>query len=330
MKFFIKQRASTMLIILVALVFFCGAVAGADAAKAETADPAKAEADAAAIAEAMLNPLSYLWMLFTQNDLITYDGTAMDALGKGSQLQNTTLLMPVLSQQLTEEWKLIFRPVIPINSFKSIDNVNVSTTSPGGITGVELGRETGLGDIVLWTAFSKQYTPPNIFGFGLTMMLDTASDDFLGTGKNSVGPMALAFNISDKWVKGIVAQHWWSVGGSDYLDVRTDHGPPVSVERPDVNLTDLQVVLRYRKNAVTNIGMAPNWRYNWETDQWSIPLGIGFDTMTKIGKLPAKIGLEAYYYVKQDDVFGPEWQLRFLFVPVIPASASSRVPWFGK
>ena len=292
------------------------------------ADAAKAEADAAAIAEAMLNPLSYLWMLFTQNDLTTYDGTAMDALGKGSQLQNTTLLMPVLSQQLTEEWKMIFRPVIPINSFKSIDNINVSTNSPGGITGVELGRETGLGDIVLWTAFSKQYTPPNIFGFGLTAMLDTASDDFLGTGKNSVGPMALAFKISEKWVNGLVLQHWWSVGGSDYLDVQTDLGP-VRVERPDVNLTDMQVVVRYRKNALTNIGAAPNWRYNWETDQWSIPLGIGFDTMTKIGRLPAKIGLEGYYYVKQDDVFGPEWQLRFMFVPVIPAPASSRKPWFG-
>jgi hypothetical protein len=56
---------------------------------------------------------------------------------------------------------------------------------------VNLDRLTGLGDIVLWTAFSKSYKPPNIFGFGLTAMLDTASDPMLGTGKNSAGPMAL-------------------------------------------------------------------------------------------------------------------------------------------
>lgn len=112
------------------------------------------------------------------------------------------------------------------------------------------------------------------------------------------------------------------------MNVQTDLGP-VQVERPDVNLTDLQVVVRYRKSAVTNIGMAPNWQYNWETRQWSIPLGIGFDTLIKVGRLPAKIGLEGYYYVKQDDVFGPQWQLRFLFVPVIPAPASAREPWFG-
>ncbi|MFB3078036.1 MAG: hypothetical protein ACE1Y4_08500, partial [Lysobacterales bacterium] len=75
----------------------------------------------------------------------------------------------------------------------------------------------------------------------------------------------------------IVVQHWWSLGGDDFINVQTDLGP-VRVERPDVNLTDVQIVVRYRKNALTNIGMSPNWRYNWETDQLSIPLGIGFDT----------------------------------------------------
>lgn len=286
--------------------------------------------DDAAIAAAMLNPLSYLWLLFAQNDLITYDGRAMDRIGESKQLQNSTLLMPVLSQQLTEDWKVIFRPVIPINSFKSLDNVNVSLTSTPPVVGAELSRETGLGDIVLWTAFSKQYTPPVIFGFGTTIMLDTASDDYLGTGKNSAGPMALLFKITDKWVNGVIAQHWWSFSGSDTLTVNTDLGP-VTVDRSDVNLTDLQVVVRYRKSALTNIGMAPNWRYNWETNQLSLPIGIGFDTLIKLGgKLPTKIGAELYYYAVQDDGFGPKWQLRFLFVPVVPAPESSRRPWFGR
>ena len=290
-----------------------------------TAPPVDEQAQ---IAAAMLNPLSYLWLLFGQNDLISYDGDAMDALGKGSQMQNSTLLMPVFSQQLTEKWKMIFRPVIPINSFKSVDNLNVSADNPGSITGVDLGRETGLGDIVLWTAFSNKYKAPNIFGFGTTLMLDTASDDFLGTGKNSVGPMVLSFNISEKWVKGFVLQHWWSFSGSDTIKVDTDLGP-VTAARPDVNLTDLQVVLRYRLSGKTNIGMAPNWRYNWETKQLSLPIGIGFDTMIKVGKMPAKIGAEIYYYAVQEDRFGPQWQLRFLFVPVMASPESSRRPLFG-
>jgi hypothetical protein len=121
-------------------------VANGDQEGGGTAPPVDEQAQ---IAAAMLNPLSYLWLLFGQNDLISYDGDAMDALGKGSQMQNSTLLMPVFSQQLTETWKMIFRPVIPINSFKSVDNLNVSADNPGSITGVDFGRETGLGDIVL-------------------------------------------------------------------------------------------------------------------------------------------------------------------------------------
>jgi hypothetical protein len=282
-----------------------------------------------AIAEALANPLSYLWMAFMQNDTTWYDGDIADALGEDAKTQNTFMFNPVLSMQLTEEWKMVFRPVIPINSFETLDNVNITTTNPGRVTGVDFKRETGIGDIVLWTAFSKQYTPPFIFGFGPTLMLDTASDDFLGTGKNSAGPMALAFKISEKWILGVIAQHWWSFSGSNTIDVQTNAGV-VRVESPDVNLTDVQPVIRYRVNAKTNIGMAPNWRYNHETNQASIPIGIGFDTLVTFGKLPIKIGLEAYYYVEKDDDFGPDWQLRFLFVPVLPSPAWARKPLFGR
>ncbi len=280
-----------------------------------------------AIAEALANPLSYLWMAFMQNDTIWYDGDIADALGEDAKTQNTFMFNPVLSMQLTEEWKMVFRPVIPINSFETLDNVNITTTNPGRVTGVDFQRETGIGDIVLWTAFSKQYTPPIIFGFGPTLMLDTASDDFLGTGKNSAGPMALAFKISEKWILGVIAQHWWSFSGSNTIKVQTNAGV-VRVESPDVNLTDVQPVIRYRVNAKTNIGMAPNWRYNHETNQASIPIGIGFDTLVTIGKFPVKIGLEAYYYVEKDDDFGPDWQLRFLFIPVLPSPAWARKPLF--
>lgn len=287
----------------------------------------QAETDAA-IAEAMLNPLSHLWLLFTQNDTIHYEGDKLDALGLDDPTQNITLLMPVLSQQLTENWKMIFRPVIPILNVKTLDNVDISTSNVPSVTGVNLERKSGLGDIVLWAGFSKQYKPPVILGFGITTMLDTATDERLGTGKYSAGPMALAFSITEKWVLGVVAQHWWSFAGDDHTTIDTSLGP-VEVKRPDVNLTDIQPVIRYRVSPLTNIGMAPNWRYNHETHQLDLPIGIGFDTLIKIGPLPAKIGLEAYYFVEQSDDFGPKWQIRFLFVPVIPSPGFSKKPLFG-
>jgi hypothetical protein len=286
------------------------------------------EADEQAqIAEALANPLSYLWLMFTQNDTTWYDGDLLDQLGEDAKIQNTTLVQPVMSLQLTEKWKTILRPVIPINSFETVDNVDISTGTTPGVTGVNFDRKTGLGDIVLWTAFSKQYKPPFVWGFGPTVIFPTATEDELGSGKWSAGPMALAVGITDKWIIGGVFQHWWSFAGDNDIEVNTSQGPQ-NVERPDVNLTDFQYIIRYRYSPLTNIGIAPNVRYNWETDELSLPVGLGFDTLVKLGKLPLKIGAEVYYYVEQDDDFGPQWQLRFLFVPVLPSPKWSRKPLF--
>ena len=279
------------------------------------------------IAEALANPLSYLWLMFTQNDTIWYDGDIADALGEDAKVQNTLLIQPVLSFQLTKNWKTIIRPVIPINSFETVGNVDISTTTPGGVTGVDFERKTGLGDIVLWTAFSNQYTPPLVWGFGPTLMLNTSTHDQLGTGKFSAGPMALGVSITEKWILGGVAQYWRSFAGEDTITVNTSLGD-VEANRPDVSLTDFQPIIRYRVDNKTNIGLAPNWRYNWETGQLSLPLGIGGDTLIKMGRLPVKIGLEAYYYAVRDDDFGPIAQFRFLFVPVLPAPEWSRTPIF--
>jgi hypothetical protein len=251
----------------------------------------------AEIAEAINNPLSSLWLLFAQNDTKWYGGDLPDS----GQVLNTTLIEPVMPMQVTENWKMILRPVIPI----------VSNEFPGS------NRETGLGDVVLWTAFSRQYTPPNIFAFGPTVMMDTATDDLLGFGKWSAGPMAVAFHVGEKWIYGVVAQHWWSFAGDD--------------NREDVSLTDIQYVLRYRLSAKTNIGFGPNIQANWSEDSdntWTVPVGFGGDTLVKIGPFPVKVGLEAYYNVISPEDFGPEWQLRLMFVPVIGAPKWSQHSMF--
>jgi hypothetical protein len=290
-------------------------------------DVAAAAAEQAAIAEALNNPLSSLWIMFTQNDTTWYKGDLVDDLGKSTLVQNTTLIQPVMPFQLTENWKAIFRPIIPINSFETVDNLDVSTGTVPDLTGTDFDREAGLGDIILWTALSNSYKPPLVWGFGPTVMLPTATDDKLGTGKYSAGPMALGVVLTDKWVLGGVGQHWWSFAGDDTRKINTSLGK-VKVDRSDVNLTDFQYIVRYRYSAVTNIGAAPNVQYNWETDELSLPIGMGFDTMAKIGKLPFKYGAEIHYYAVQDDDFGPQWRLRLYFVPVLAAPGWSKKALF--
>ena len=203
--------------ILVAL-FSLSATADPEQAESgppENLDVEAAAAEQAAIAEALNNPLSSLWIMFIQNDTTLYKGDLVDSLGKSDLLQNTTLIQPVMPFQLTKNWKAIFRPVIPINSFETVDNLDVTTGTVPELTGTDFDRETGLGDIVLWSAFSNHYKPPFVWGFGPTVMLPTATDDKLGTGKYSAGPMALGINITDNWILGGVGQHWWSFAGDD-------------------------------------------------------------------------------------------------------------------
>jgi hypothetical protein len=334
-KFFVdagkvQSVKSLRIVVLVLSLLMALTAAAEEEAPAVPSASSKVAADKAemdAIAEAMANPLSFLWLAFMQNDTIWPEGDLLDTQNENADPQNVFMLNPVLSVQLTEKWKTIFRPVIPIVSYKTLDNVNFSTDSPGNLTGINSDRESGLGDIVLWTAFSRQYTPPFVWGFGPTLMLDTATEEQLGSGKFSAGPMALGMYLSDKWILGAVAQHWWSFAGEDSISVRTNLGT-IDANRPDVNLTDVQPIIRYRLSVRTSIGVAPNWRYNWETNQLDLPIGIGGDTLIKIGRLPVKIGLETYYHVVRDDDFGPEWQIRLMFVPVLPAPAWSRKPIF--
>jgi hypothetical protein len=294
---------------------------GDDVAQAPAVSESPGEYTQEQINEMINNPLGELWILFAQNDTVWYDGDILDRLGEDKKVMNTTLIQPVLPMQLTENWKAILRPTIPINSFDVPDSFSVvrnQEEQPIGLD-VDFDRKTGLGDIVLWSAFAKNNwaRPPNVFGFGPTVMLDTATDDVLGTGKWSAGPMALALHIGEKWIYGAVAQHWWSFAGDD--------------DRADVNLTDIQYVLRYRLTPETNIGFGPNIRYNWDADsgeRLSLPVGLGFDTMIKIGSVPAKIGVEFYYFVEQPDAIGPQYQFRFVLSPVVPSPSWSKKPIF--
>ena len=280
----------------------------------------------AEISEMVNNPLGNLWMLFIQNDTKFYGGDLTDTYNNGDELRtNVTLIQPVMPMQLTDNIKLIFRPVIPVISSEVPSGSNAGNgifdpADPNWSPNTTDSHD-GIGDIVLWTALATNESakPPNILGFGMTTMLDTASRDELGTGKTSIGPMGLAVRLTDKWIYGVVAQHWWSVMGDS--------------DRDNVNLTDLQYILRYRLTKDTNIGMAPNIQYNWSAknhdDRLTLPVGGGMDTMIKIGPLPVKLGMEYYRFIKTPDAYGPKWQVRFYFSPVIPSPGWSKKAMFN-
>jgi len=276
------------------------------------------------IAEMINNPLSYLWMFGLQNDTFFYDG---DIQGVDKIEVNRLMLMPVMAFQLTDNYKVVARPWLPVMSTKLPRNKSDFSVSqpeqPGGLPTVGIADtswETGIGDAGLWLAFASNEgaKPPFIWGAGLTSMFDTASKEEFGTGYNSAGPMALAFWVDDTWIVGGVIQHWWDFSGNG-----------TQANHDGMNLTDFQYIIRYRLTNKTNIGMGPNVQYNWDTKDWNIPVGGGMDTLIYLGPLPIKIGAEAYYYVNDGrDQFHNDWQFRIFAIPVLPSPDWSRKPWF--
>jgi hypothetical protein len=98
-------------------------------------------------------------------------------------------------------------------------------------------------------------------------------------------------------------------------------------------LTDFQYVVRYRATPTTSIGAGPSIHYNWSArlsrNKLTFPIGLGIDTLKKIGPLPVKFGAEAYLYLEQPDIFGPQVGLRLIAVPVILSPKWTRKPIFG-
>ena len=278
------------------------------------------------IAEMVNNPLSYLWMLATQNDTYFKEGDLQDA---DKMTVNRFTVMPVMPMQLTDNYKLVFRPWFPFYS-------NKLPTEPVRFLadrGSDAETKSGLGDIGFWAAIASNEgaKPPFVYGFGITTMFDTAVSPKFGTGRNCAGPMGLAFYVGEKWIFGALVQHWWDYsGGGHSKTFLLPNGEEMTVQSGHVNLTDVQYVLRYRLTNETNIGMGPNASYNWETDDFLLPVGGGMDTMIHIGKLPVKVGAEFYYYVAHgsNDAFHNEWQARVFFVPILPSPKWSRKPLF--
>jgi hypothetical protein len=94
-----------------------------------------------------------------QSELQWYDGQITDK----TRIVNITLIQPVMPLALTENERMIFRPVLPIASFP-FSGFDYEAGPKGPVPRPDFTRRTGLGDMVLWTAFTNRYTPPTYLG----------------------------------------------------------------------------------------------------------------------------------------------------------------------
>ena len=209
-----------------------------------------------------------------------------------SQSSYTLLFQPALPFVLGSGDKILWRPAVPL----VVDQPAFNPATGG------FGGETGLGDIVFDLAYAPKTKAGLLVAFGLITSLPTATDDMLGSDRWTLGPEFLIGKISPKGVIGIFPNHQWDIAGSG--DAR-------------INLTTIQPILTYLPGGGWSVGTGPSITYDWEGEQWTVPLQINVGKTVIFGSRPWKLSAEVNYYVEQSDAFGPEWMVSFNIAPVV-------------
>jgi hypothetical protein len=198
------------------------------------------------------------------------------------------------------DWNLINRVIMPL-----IDTPGLVTGTPEIPNPVQGDGATGLGDINYSVFLSPAEPGKVIWGVGPSLMLDTASDNELGSGKWSAGPTAVVLIQPKPWTIGLLGRQIWDFAGDS--------------NRKSVNQLLLEPFINYNLDRgwylITDMILTANWQAN-SNNRWTIPLGGGVGKMFEIGSQKMNTKIEAYYNVEKPDGapdWSVSWTLQFLF-----------------
>jgi len=207
----------------------------------------------------------------------------------------------------------ILQPVIPIKlSSKAVPLLVTRTTLPyintpdldGGI-----GTQEGFGDLVAQGYFiPKLETKGVMFGFGYNLTVPTAgSNDFTGSGKWSLGPGLVYFNLQTPGFQ------WGLLNYSSFSFASQN------TDRSHVSSTSLQPIATWHWGEGWYAGTpdVPQ-TYNFKTEHWTTALGARVGKVMKFGNQPVNLfGQATYNSEDHDNEISPEWtykvNLTFLF-----------------
>ena len=203
--------------------------------------PTQAQNDQAAeLAKKLANPVASLISVPLQYNYDEYgganDGAAVSKL----------VIQPVIPFSLNEDWNLITRTLIPLDR-------------PGGFPG---GRAERIGpgrhhsQLLLFT----EGADGRRLDLGRRAVVLAADGDRRRARHREVGNRADGRGLKQMgpWTVGMLAGHVWSVAGSD--------------ERADISVTTLQPFFSYTTKMHTTIGAYTESAYDWEAEQWGVPL----------------------------------------------------------
>lgn len=244
-----------------------------------------AEESETELAKAAQNPVADMISIPIQSNFNFNYGADRD------KSQIVTNVQPVMPISLNKDWNLITRTIIPI----------IYTEFPA--------YQTGLGNVQFTGFFSPAKPSKFVWGFGPVIQFPTHTDTWLGSDKWSGGPSAVGLFMEGPWVVGLLAQNIWSFAG-----------PSTTRDNPAINQFLAQPFINYNLPKGWYLTFSPVITADWKaagSDQWTVPLGLGFGKIFKIGKLPFNGQLAAFYNVARPSI-GPDWTIRAQLVLLLP------------
>lgn len=240
-------------------------VAGATQAQAD---------DAAELAKKTQNPIASLMSVPFQYN---YDHK-MGPEGEGEKA--SLYIQPVLPFSLNNEWNLITRTILPV--------VDQQDIMPDGSL-----DESGVGDLVVSFFFSPREPTASgwIWGAGPVLLAPTASDELLGNEKWGAGPTAVALKQQNGFTMGALVNHIRSFTGDD--------------DRDDVDISLLQPFFSYTTHTYTTVGINTESTYDWEAEEWSVPIHLTVSQMLKLGGQILSVSAGARYWADSPQ-YGPD------------------------
>jgi hypothetical protein len=251
-----------------------------------------------AVAQKLANPNSDLAKLTFKNEMYWFDGKLPGADKHGFG----TLFQPSFPISLNDGYMIFARPAIPI-----IYEGPVYNSQTGSFQ-----EKAGLGDMGFDLSYGHSSASGNIWSVGITGSLPTATKSELGNGQVSLGPELFIAKKTQTYIVGIFPSHQWDVAGWG--------------ETP-INQTSIQPLALVLPGNAWIYGTNPTMTYDWETDQWTVPINVTVAKTIIIGETPWRFGVEVNYYTERSDAFGPRWMLGFNVTPVVRNVIAD---WFHK
>jgi hypothetical protein len=102
------------------------------------------------------------------------------------------------------------------------------------------------------------------------------------------------------------------VAGDDELEVGE-----VELPRSDVSATFMQPFISYTTDDAWTFNLNTEATYDWEAEEWSVPINLVASKLLRLGKQPVQIGAGVRYWADSPpggpEGFGARLQITFLF-----------------